>query len=241
MFLPLKDENQMRCLESPRVTWTIIATCVVAYLLFQADLFAKLEPNVSLGFGLVPSVIFGRDIIDPRILQAPTWATPLTYQFLHGGLVHLAGNMLFLWVFADNVEDEMGHGRFALFYLVSGALAGLAYALTLPAGQAPLIGASGSVSAVLGAYLVLHPNTRVFGLFMNIIPVRIPALWFILGWFALQLGHALFDPNRAVAWIAHVAGVVIGAALVYPFRRRIQEKAAAVRVVPLVRQRTKHG
>ncbi|HRJ68035.1 MAG TPA: rhomboid family intramembrane serine protease [Beijerinckiaceae bacterium] len=219
MFLPINDGEPLRRLASPWVTWGIIGVTCAIFVLFQSDFLVRLEPQVSLGFGLIPSVVFGTDVLDPRIVHAPAWLTPVTHLFLHGNLVHLAGNMLFLWVFADNVEDEMGHARFAVFYLLTGIIAGLVYALTASTSQAPLVGASGAVSGVLGGYLLLHPNVRVFGLFLNIIPVRIPAFWFILGWFALQVGHAVFDPNRSVAWIAHVVGLIAGAVLVIPFRK----------------------
>lgn len=219
MFLPINDGEPLRRLAAPWVTWGIIGVTCAIFILFQSDVLIRLEPEVSLGFGLIPSIILGSDTLDARILHAPAWLTPVTYLFLHGSLVHLAGNMMFLWVFADNVEDEMGHGRFAVFYLLTGIIAGLAYALTVRDSQAPLVGASGAVSGVLGAYLLLHPNVRVFGLFLNVIPVRIPAMWFILGWFGLQVGQALLSANQSVAWIAHIAGLIAGAALVWLFRK----------------------
>lgn len=219
MFLPLHDGEPLRRLVAPRVTWAVIAVCCVIFVVFQSGYLLRVEPNFSLGFGMIPSLIFGYDDLDPSIVHVPAALTPLTYQFLHGSFIHLAGNMLFLWVFGDNVEDEMGHGRYIVFLLLTGAIAGFAYALTVPTAQQPLIGASGSVAAVLGAYLVRHPNVRVLGLFLNVIPVRVPAIWMIGGWFLFQLAHALFDPNRQVAWVAHVAGLLAGAALVNLFRQ----------------------
>lgn len=229
MFLPINDGEPLRRLAAPWVTWTIIAVTSAIFILFESDVLFRLEPQLSLGFGLIPSVIFGDDVLDARIGHAPSWLTPVTHLFLHGSLIHLAGNMLFLWVFADNVEDEMGHERFAVFYLLTGVIAGLSYAVMARDTQAPLVGASGAVSGVLGAYLLLHPNVRVFGLFLNVIPVRIPAFWFILGWFALQVGHALFDPNQSVAWVAHIAGLIAGAILVTPFRKEMPAARPIVR------------
>ncbi len=220
MLLPLHDEAPMRRLKQPSVTWGLIVITTAIFGLFQSGILGALEPKFSLGFGLIPSVFFGLDTLDPAIAHAPAILTPLTSLFLHAGWMHLAGNMLFLWVFGDNVEDALGHDRFLAFYLVTGIIAGLAFAILNQTTQSPLIGASGAVSGVLGAYLVLYPKVAVFGLFLNVVPVRIPALWFIGGWFAFQLGHALFDPNQAIAWVAHVFGVIAGVGIIFLLRLR---------------------
>lgn len=211
MFLPLNDDAPLPRHFTPHVNWGVIAVCVMIYLVFQSGLLAPADPQFALGYGLIPAVFVTDAYLQPGITHAPTLLTPLTSLFLHGSWMHLIGNMLFLVIFGDNIEKELGPARFIALYLVCGAASGIAFALTVTSSVAPLIGASGAVSAVLGAYLVLHPNVRVFGLLLNVIPVRIPAYWFIGGWFLLQLGHALFDPNRHVAWVAHVAGLVFGA------------------------------
>ena len=211
MFLPLNDEAPNHHLFRPFVTWVIIAANIAIFVLFQSGLVFPLADEMAVAYGLIPSVFFGHNTIASDVFHAPAWATPLTYLFLHGGWMHLIGNMIFLWIFGDNVEAAMGPLRYALFYLGAGAAAGIAFAFADPMTDSPLIGASGSVSAVLGAYFILHPHVKVFGLLLNIIPVRIPAYWFISGWFVLQVGHALFDANQGVAWIAHVAGLVAGA------------------------------
>ena len=218
MFLPLDDDAPTHRNFRPQATWAIVALCVAVFLLFQSGSVFDLEPEFSLGFGLIPQVFAGNAELSHHITHAPTLLTPLTSLFLHGNWMHLIGNMLFVWIFADNVEEAFGTRRFALFYLGAGAAAGLAYAALDRGSSSPLIGASGAVSAVLGAYLVLYPNVKVFGLALNIIPVRVPALWFIAAWFVLQIGHALFDPNRSVAWVAHIAGLIIGAAAVLALR-----------------------
>ena len=114
-------------------------------------------------------------------------ASLVTYAFLHGSWMHLGGNMLFLWVFGDNVEDALGHGRFLVFYLLCAAAAGYGHALTEPVSIAPLIGASGAVAGVIGAYLVLHPKVRVWVLAFGRLPLRLPAAWVLSAWIAFQL------------------------------------------------------
>lgn len=214
MFLPISDEAPVHHWFRPHATWGAIGLCTLVFVLFQAGVIFDLEPGLSLGFGLIPQVFSGQADLAPAIVAAPTLLTPLTSMFLHGGAMHLIGNMLFIWIFGDNVEEAMGTAAFTLFYLMAGAAAGVVYALLAHQSPAPLIGASGAVAAVLGAYLVLYPQVKVFGLALNIIPVRVPAFWFIAAWFVLQIGHALFDPNRSVAWVAHIAGLLIGAVAV---------------------------
>ena len=220
MFLPLDDDAPTHRLFRPHATWAFVGLCVAVFLLFQSGIVLDLEPEFSLGYGLIPQVFAGNAELSEYIGHAPTLLTPLTSMFLHGNWMHLIGNMLFVWIFADNVEEAFGTRRFVAFYLVTGAAAGLAYAALDRQSSSPLIGASGAVSAVLGAYLVLYPNVKVFGLALNVIPLRVPAFWFIAAWFVLQVGHALFDPNRSVAWVAHISGLIFGAAAVLALRIR---------------------
>jgi membrane associated rhomboid family serine protease len=146
-------------------------------------------------------------------------------MFLHGGWLHLLGNMLFLWVFGNNVEDRLGRIRYLLFYLVCGYAAAYAFALVNPDSTQPLIGASGAIAGVLGAYLVLYPRARVWSLvpFLLFIPLRLPA-WLVLGlWFLLQWAYSAgFAVSQAgdVAYLAHVAGFLLGALLALPLRAR---------------------
>lgn len=211
MFLPLSDEAPLPPRFRPWLTWSIIGLCAIIFLIFQSGALLQLEPEVSLGFGLVPAAFFGEATIDPSIVAVAPALSPLTSLFLHGSWMHLIGNMLFLGIFGDNIERALGRTGYAALYLICGAAAGLAYALVDPSSTRPLIGASGAVSAVLGAYLVLHPNVRVYGLVFNILPVRIPAYWFILGWFGIQFAQMLMGANQNIAWLAHVAGIVLGA------------------------------
>jgi membrane associated rhomboid family serine protease len=216
MFLPLSDTVPMRRLRGAYTTFSIIALNVAIFTLFQSGWVFDLGNKLNLGMGLIPSVVLGPDFVDG--FHVPAWATPFTSLFLHGGLAHLLFNLLFLWIFADNVEDAMGHWMFLAFYLVCGALSGLAHAITVPASQSPLVGASGAISAVMGAYLVLHPRVNVFGLLLNVIPFVLRARWAIGAWIVFQIGHGLFDQDRGTAWFAHVGGFAAGALLVALFK-----------------------
>jgi membrane associated rhomboid family serine protease len=145
-------------------------------------------------------------------------------MFLHAGWWHLISNMLFLWVFADNIEDAYGHAAFAFLYLMSGVVAALLYVLMAPASDIPLVGASGAVSGILGAYVVLFPHARVWILLFLRIPLRIGAAWVLGGWFLLQIFSWWMDsgnPEAGVAWAAHVGGFIAGAALTFALRRRL--------------------
>ena len=139
-------------------------------------------------------------------LAVPEGVTLMTYQFLHSDILHLLSNMLFLWVFGDNVEDAMGHFKFLVFYLACGIAGGLAHAWMLPNSSLPLIGASGAVAGVIAAYLILHPRVRVWVLAFRFIPLRISAAWVLGIWAATQIIMIAIAPNDQVAWWAHVGG-----------------------------------
>jgi membrane associated rhomboid family serine protease len=155
-------------------------------------------------------------------LQAPIVPERLTlisYMFFHGDILHLAGNMLFLWVFGDNVEDAMGHVRFLVFYLACGVIAGLTHAWMVPDSDSPLIGASGAVAGVIAAYLMLHPRVRVWVLALKAIPLRISAAFALGLWILIQVVMVLLPQVGPVAWWAHIGGLVAGAVLVVFMRR----------------------
>ena len=158
----------------------------------------------------------------------PTWATVLTCMFIHGGLMHFIGNMLFLWVFGDNIEDTFGHLKYLAFYLVSGVLATLSHYAIDPTSQTPLVGASGAISGVMGAYLLLYPNNRIRTLIIYILitVIELRALWLLLIWIALQTIQGLLSigvsDQVSTAFFAHIGGFVIGVvvgAAVRLFRR----------------------
>jgi membrane associated rhomboid family serine protease len=223
MFIPLHDSTPLKVIRFQAVTLLIIALNVAMYLTTGAFTSEAVLAAVATVWGVVPGELTG--MLAPATYQpVPEPFTLITYQFLHGGWGHLLSNMLFLWVFADNIEDAYGHVAFALLYLTCGVLAGLAHVLTMPASAAPLVGASGAVSGILGAYLVLFPKARVWVLLFLRLPLRIGALWVLGGWFGLQLVSWWMDQGgtqTGVAWGAHVGGFLAGAAITYAIRRRL--------------------
>jgi len=214
-FLPIGDENPRILIDKPIVTWSVIAACVMVFL-FQLSLDAAASHQAALSFGLVPAVLTGEAELRPDLAVIPAWMTILTSMFMHGGFGHLLSNMLFLGIFGDNVEDAMGHGRFIVFYLVCGAVAAMTHVFIATTATTPMIGASGAVSGVLGAYLLLHPKAWVTFL-VFIIPFTLPAWVLLGGWFVIQFLSAL-GGGGGVAWWAHVGGFVAGVVLVSSFR-----------------------
>ena len=136
----------------------------------------------------------------------PERFTLVTYMFLHGSWIHLLGNMLFLWVFGDNVEDAMGHLRFIMFYLMCGIFAAVVHSWIMPKSDLPLIGASGAVAGIISAYLILHPKVKVWVLALWRIPIKITAYWALGFWILAQFANLLFDTEESVAWGAHIGG-----------------------------------
>ncbi len=217
-FLPLGDDNQRRRIATPWITWGLIFVnfCIFIY---QQGLDRAGAGEFAFGFGFIPSVLLGDSELADSIPQLPSWLTLVSYQFLHGSWDHLLGNMLFLWIFGDNVEDAMGHLRFVFFYLLGGVASGLAHGLLDPTSVVPLIGASGAISAVLGAYLLLHPFARIIVLIF-VIPVRLPAWVLLLVWFGFQFVALSDSDNDGVAWVAHIGGFLVGAATIVFFKDR---------------------
>ena len=178
-------------------------------------------------FGVVPAYWVDAPLTD--LLQWPTlMATLVTSQFLHGGLLHLGFNMLYLWIFGDNVEDRLGHGRFLLLYLTSGAVAAIAQLLVQPTSSVPMIGASGAIAGVLGAYFLMFPFARITTLIPTMLAwemVELPAFvflgfWFVLQWLQGMMTIGQVAPVGGVAWWAHVGGFLAGLALVLALRPR---------------------
>ncbi len=223
MFLPLEDSARLRTIRFQAMTAALIAINVVIFLSMQL-LPASTVHNAQLALGAIPAVLTGHAVLAEELQWMPSALSPVTSLFLHGGWMHLIGNMLFLWVFADNVEDALGHFWFLAFYLVCG-LAGVALHLLLqPHSQLPLIGASGAISGVLAAYLVLFPRSRITALIFNIVPVRLSAIWLLVAWILYQMIFLIIDPHGGVAWGAHVGGFLAGLALVGVFRERMRRR-----------------
>ncbi|NYZ13469.1 rhomboid family intramembrane serine protease [Azospirillum sp. RWY-5-1] len=224
LFIPLYDDNPTR--RTPVVTYGLVGLCVAVFL-WQTSLGDRGETLAVFSYGMIPAVLFGHAELPAGLDKVPAWTTVFTSMFMHGGVLHLAGNMLYLWIFGNNVEDSMGRGRFIVFYLLCGVAAALAQSAANPASEVPMIGASGAIGGVLGAYLVLHPraNVRVFFWFLIIVRLlNIPAIIVLGFWFAGQVLSGVATPTDGdgggVAFWAHVGGFVAGAVLILVFKRR---------------------
>ncbi|MHA1554440.1 MAG: rhomboid family intramembrane serine protease [Alphaproteobacteria bacterium] len=219
-FIPLHDANPLTHIRRPYVAWGIIVANIVVFALQVTGAFGSSQ-EVFLSYGLIPSTLTDIAERPADIAAIPDGLTILTSGFLHSDLLHLGGNMIFLWVFADNIEDALGHVRFCVFYVLSLYGAGWILVLSDPVSQTPTIGASGAVSAVVAAYFLLHPSVRVWGLLFARIPVRLSAFWLLGGWLAFQFyAVATAGPDDDVAWYAHIGGLLVGAVLVLVLRRR---------------------
>lgn len=218
VFLPLKDDNPLRIIQFQYATLLIFAINVFVFI-WQDSLPEMELVSVAMSGGLVPSVFLNGAKLPPEFANLPTEVTLITYMFLHGDWWHLAGNMLFLWVFADNVEDAMGFFRFILFYLICGIIAGLAHAFANPGSDGPLIGASGAIGGVVGAYMMLYPRVKMWVLAFGRIPLKIPAYLMVGAWIAFQLFSVWMQDQSDTAWWAHIGGFLAGVALVFVFKR----------------------
>ena len=222
MILPLHDDNPTSI--RPYVTFGIIAACALVSVVHHLLLPAAGTEQVVYSLGVIPAVLTGREVMPPEIALLPAPATIFTSMFLHGGFWHMAGNMWFLWIFGNNIEDAMGHVRFVLFYLLCGVAAVYAQVIPNPGSIVPMVGASGAISGVLGAYMLLYPRARVLlGLPVGFLIIQLgrwPAVWVLAAWFGLQLMMGLVDTEGRIAFGAHVGGFVAGVVLVALFKRR---------------------
>ncbi|MCZ6466985.1 MAG: rhomboid family intramembrane serine protease [Alphaproteobacteria bacterium] len=219
MLIPIRDDNPTRRL--PVLTVSILALNVIAFL--YAKLLGPTGFDVfTASWGAIPfEVTHGVDAISPT--PFPVYSTLVTSLFMHGGWLHIAGNMLYLWIFGNNVEDAMGHVRFPIFYVLCGVAAALAQGFHDPNSAVPMIGASGAIGGVLGGYLLLYPRARVLvliplGFFTQLI--RIPALAVLGFWFVLQFIQSALSSGEGggVAYWAHIGGFVAGMVLILVFR-----------------------
>jgi membrane associated rhomboid family serine protease len=210
-MIPIRDDNPVRGI--PVVTILMILACMAAYL-WQLSLPPQAEQTAITLLGFMPALLFGHARIEGEPWVSPAGSI-FTAMFLHGSFFHLAGNMLYLWIFGDNVEDRVGRSRFIAFYLICGAIAALAQALPDTRSTVPMIGASGAVSGVLGAYVVLYPRANVL-VAMPFLLAKVPALLMLALWFTAQLTSSLLAEAGAggVAFTAHVGGFVGGAVLI---------------------------
>ena len=222
-FLPLFDNNPT--LTRPLITWMIIALCICGFI-WQESLDFNAAHNIVYQLGFVPAVFFTPASLPADMSLVPTWSTVFTSMFLHGGWMHIGANMLYLWIFGDNVEASMGRLKFVLFYLLCGGAAAMAQAALDPGSTIPMIGASGGIAGVLGAYLMLHPKAAIRCFFLILIFFRfinLPA-WLVLGvWIGGQfvaVPQALNETGGGVAYMAHIGGFLAGMALIPFFKYR---------------------
>jgi len=220
-MFPLHDDNPTKTF--PFLTIAIIFSCVAIFF-WQLSL-GPYSQHATVSLGMIPAVVFQIKSIPPELVTVPAWATVFTSMFLHGGWMHLISNMLYMWIFSDNIEEAMGRIRFIIFYLLCGIAAAMTQALPDPYSTTPMIGASGAISGILGAYLLLYPHAKVlvaipFGFIIH--TTRISAMWVLGFWFVLQIFNSLIsgDQQGGVAWGAHIGGFVAGMALVPFFKKK---------------------
>ena len=257
-MFPIKDDIPTR--RFPILTVAIIIACAVVYFVFQRglwDLGATGNERV-IEYGAIPyEISHPGDECGPTVGgqiacegqpgvsgtapdQAPWWVTVFTSMFMHGSLLHLGGNMLFLWIFGNNIEDSMGRLRFVAFYLLGGIVALLAQVLIDTGSTVPTVGASGAIAAVLGGYAVLYPRARVITLVFIIIIftiIELPALVVLGLWFLMQLLPAFSQPvvesGGGVAYFAHIGGFLFGLLLIRAFANRVHEDYDTHRRIPV--------
>jgi membrane associated rhomboid family serine protease len=215
-MIPFKDDNPIRIF--PFVTIAIIVLNTI--VLFVQITSPYGQQKIVFAYGAIPNFLLAFKSYQP----IHPLLTVFTSMFMHGGFLHLGGNMLYLWIFGNNIEDKLGHFRFIMFYIICGVIAAYSHALTDPASQTPMIGASGAVSGILGAYLLLFPHARIhtlvfFGFFVNV--VRLPAILVIGFWIVLQFLNGIVTKgvvgNGGVAWFAHIGGFLAGFLLIKLF------------------------
>ena len=240
MLIPLRDENPRVII--PKVTYAIVALNVAVFLLQMGmGTDPKSDREFTLSYGLIPAAATGatsEEIVGAweahlseelnANVHSP-FITIITSMFMHGGLFHFAGNMAFLWVFGDNIEHRLGHFKYLLFYLVSGVIATLSHFAIDSDSQAPLVGASGAIAGVMGAYLLLYPFNRIKALviFYFITVIELRAMVFLGIWFFLQIINSLgflgLSAGANVAFMAHVGGFIAGVVLIAFFKIAIKE------------------
>jgi membrane associated rhomboid family serine protease len=219
-MIPLHDDNPTKL--TPVVTIASIAVCILVFL-YQASLPVGPDNTFVFQYGAIPALLFGQADLPETVVLIPAYATLITSMFLHGGWMHLIGNMLYLWIFGNNIEDVMGHAKYVVFYLTCGIVAALSHALTDPSSTIPMVGASGAISGVLGAYILLFPRARVLVLMPGLGATKVAAGVVLGMWFVMQLlsgGMSIGSQGGGVAFFAHIGGFLAGMALIGLFKRR---------------------
>ena len=230
-MIPLKDDNPTS--GRPIVTYFLIGICVVVFLMQLGSQSYK-SGQLFYSYGLIPSVLMGHDSLPMDLYAVPAYVTIFSSMFMHGGFMHLIGNMLYMWIFADNIEDSLGPKNFVIFYLLCGIGAAMAQVLIDTHSQIPMVGASGAIGGILGAYLINHPNAKVlvlipFGFFSQLIKIR--ALYVLGFWFILQFINSsmMSSGGGGVAYAAHIGGFVSGIVLILFFNKKIKKKTKVMK------------
>ena len=230
-MIPLKDDNPTS--GKPTVTYFIIGICVLVFFL-QLGSQSYRTGQLFYSYGLIPSVLMGHDQLPKDLYVVPAYVTIFSSMFMHGGFMHLIGNMLYMWIFADNIEDNLGSRNFVIFYLLSGIGAAMAQVLMDTHSQIPMIGASGAIGGVLGAFLITHPNAKVlvlipFGFFSQLIKIK--ALYVLGFWFVLQFINSsmMSSQGGGVAYAAHIGGFVSGIILILFFNKKTKRKTKVIK------------
>ena len=219
-MIPLKDDNPTS--SKPIVTYLIIGMSIFIFVI-QLTSQSYRTGQLFYSYGLIPSVLMNNKQLPIDLYIIPGWLTIFTSMFMHGGFMHLIGNMLYMWIFADNIEDSLGPKRFLVFYLLAGIGAAMTQVLMDTQSQVPMVGASGAIGGVLGAYLINHPNARVlvlipFGFFSQLIKIK--ALYVLGFWFILQF----ISSGGGVAYAAHIGGFISGVVLILFFNKKSNKK-----------------
>lgn len=221
MFLPVYDHNKLTRIPFQFVTLFLIAVNVALFLVKSSGM----DPRAVASFAVIPTDLIAVKYIGGPAMgpidqfAIPEWVTLVSYMFFHADVFHLLGNMLFLWVFGDNVEDALGHFKFLAFYCLCGIAGALMHTAISSESGTPLIGASAGVAGIIAAYLMLHPRVHVWVLVMRVLPLKITAAWALGFWVLLQIVMVLVPQVGPVAWWAHIGGLIAGALLVIVMRR----------------------
>ena len=230
-MIPLKDDNPTS--SRPIATYILIGLCILVFTI-QLGSQSYSTGQLFYSYGLIPSVLMGHDQLPSDLYAVPAYITIFSSMFMHAGFMHLIGNMLYMWIFADNIEDNLGPKNFIIFYLLSGIGAAMAQVLINTHSQIPMVGASGAIGGVLGAYLINHPNARVhvlipIGFFL--ISQKIRALYVLGFWFILQFINSsmMSSQGGGVAYAAHIGGFVSGMILILFFNKKVKRKTKVIK------------
>ena len=225
-MIPLKDDNPTD--SKPIVTYWLIGICIFVFII-ELSSSSYRTGAFFYSFGLIPSVLLGHNQLSQDLYVMPAFLTIFSSMFVHGGFMHLIGNMLYMWIFADNIEDNLGPKKFIIFYLLCGICAAMAQVMMDTHSQIPMVGASGAIGGILGAYLINHPHAKVlvlipFGFFSQILKIK--AIYVLGFWFIFQfINSALANPQGGgVAYAAHIGGFISGVILILFFNKKRKKK-----------------